>query len=595
MTTRTALSRMAVVLITAPLTMAQLPKSARLFDQNCVSCHANTPGSAGPEAGALRRLTPEAIVNKLATHGAAAALSNDDKVAIAEYLSGRNYMAPGEGDAAKMPNTCKNGASFAGLTSAPAWNGWSVDATNARFQTAKAAGIAANQASRLKLKWAFGFPGGSSMYGQPAVVAGRVFIGLNNGMVYSIDAVSGCAYWSFQARSGVRNAINIGEVKGQGATRFAAYFGDVRANVYAIDAMTGKLLWESRVDDNAVAGITGTPALHEGRLYVPVSSREEGMGISELYPCCTFRGSVVALDANTGKQIWKSYVIQEAPKPTRKNASGTQLWGPAGGAVWNTPTIDPKNKALYIGTGNAYTEPGAPGTDAVMAMDLATGKILWSVQDTLSDAWLACGPAWGNTDNCPKNMGPDFDFGASPILKTLPNGKRLLIAGQKSGMIWAHDPDQKGAVVWKTQIPEKLAIGEITFGGAADDQYAYFGVSSVGVAAVRLSNGERVWTTPIKAAGPRLGIGAAMSVIPGTVFGGGYDGIVRAISTKDGELVWQFNMMQEFKTVNGVPAKGGSMGSAGPVIAGGTVFVPSGYTFGERGTPGNALLAFSVE
>jgi polyvinyl alcohol dehydrogenase (cytochrome) len=599
MTIRTLLSAMAVAWMAAPLTMAQLPKSAKLFDENCVKCHANVAGSTGPEAGALRRLTPEAIVTKLGSHGAVSGLSDvlseNDKQAIAEYLSGRNLMAPGQGDAAKMPNACKGNPPITSLTTAPAWNGWGADATNARYQTAKIAGIPANQVSRLKLKWAFGFPGGSSMYGQPTVAAGRVFIGLNNGFVYSIDAASGCAYWSFQARSGVRNAISIGEIKGQGAARFALYFGDVRANVYAVDASSGRLLWENRVDENSVAGITGAPALYDGRLYVPVSSREEGVGISELYPCCKFRGSVVALDANSGKQIWKSYVIQETPKPTHKNSAGTQMWGPGGGAVWNTPTIDPKNKALYIGTGNTYTEPGAPGTDAVMAMDLATGKHLWSVQDTLNDEWLACGPAWGNTDNCPKNMGPDFDFGASPILKTLPGGKRLLIAGQKSGMIWAHDPDQKGAVVWKTQIPEKLAIGEITFGGAADDEYAYFGVSSVGVAAVRLSTGERLWTTAIKAAGPRLGIGAAMSVIPGTVFGGGYDGIVRAISTKDGELVWQFNMMQDFKTVNGVVAKGGSMGSAGPVVAGGTVFVPSGYTFGERGTPGNALLAFSAE
>ncbi len=451
----------ALLALTSPFALAQLPKSAKLFEQNCIRCHANVPGSAGPGAAVLRRLEPEAIVAKLASHPAGGVLPDADQRAIAEYLSGRNLMAAGEGDAAKMPNACKGNPPLPSLTSGPAWNGWSVDSTNARYQPN---GFAANRASSLKLKWAFGFPGGSSMYGQPTVAAGRVFIGLNNGMVYSIDANSGCAYWSFQAHSGVRNAINIGEVKGQGAARFAAYFGDVRANVYAIDASTGKLLWENRVDDNAVAGITGTPALHDGRLYVPVSSREEAMGISELYPCCTFRGSVVALDANTGKQIWKSYTIQEAPQPTRKNTAGTQLYGPAGGAVWNTPTIDPKNKALYIGTGNLYTEPDAAGTDAVMAMDLATGKHLWSVQDTLNDAWLACGAAWGNTDNCPKNMGPDFDFGASPILRTLPNGKRLLIAGQKSGMIWAHDPDQKGAVVWKTQIPEKLAIGEITFG-----------------------------------------------------------------------------------------------------------------------------------
>jgi polyvinyl alcohol dehydrogenase (cytochrome) len=192
-------------------------------------------------------------------------------------------------------------------------------------------------------------------------------------------------------------------------------------------------------------------------------------------------------------------------------------------------------------------------------------------------------------------MGPDFDFGASPILRTLQNGRRILIAGQKSGMVWGHDPDRNGAVVWKTQVPEKLSIGEITFGGAADDKYAYFGVSSVGVAAIDLATGEKKWIAPVKAAGPRLGLGAALSVVPGAVLGGGYDGILRAFATANGELLWQYNMVQEYKTVNGVPAKGGSMGAPGLTIAGGLVFAPSGYVFGERGTRGNALLAFAVE
>ena len=393
----------------------------------------------------------------------------------------------------------------------------------------------------------------------------------------------------------MRNAISIGEVKGQGTARFAAYFGDVRANVYAIDASTGRLLWETRADDHGVAGITGAPALFEGRLYVPVASREEAAGISPTYPCCTFRGSVVALNADTGRQVWKTYVIPETPKPTRKNSIGTQLWAPAGGGVWNTPTIDAKLHALYVGTGNTYTEPAAERTDAILAMDLETGKVLWAVQDTPNDSWLACGTAWGKSENCPKEMGPDYDFGSSPILRALPNGRRILVAGQKSGMVWGHDPDRNGAVVWKTQLPEKLALGEITFGGAADEQTAYFGVSSVGVAAVDLATGERKWVAPVKAAGPRLGLGAALSTIPGAVFGGGYDGILRGFSTTNGELLWQFNMVQEFQTVNGVAAKGGSMGGPGPTIAGGVLLVGSGYTFGERGTPGNALLAFSVE
>lgn len=577
---------------------AQLPKSARLFEQNCLSCHGYTQGQQAPGVNALRQISPEAILVALETgpaHDRARQLSNADKTAIAEYLSGRNLMTAHSGDANLMPNKCPANPPITSLSAEPAWNGWSVDATNARFQTGKAAGIAPNQVSQLKLKWAFGFPGGSSMYGQPAVVAGRVFVGLNTGYVYSINAATGCAYWSFQARSGVRNAISLGEIKGQGSTRFAAYFGDVRANVYAIDATTGRLVWETKVDENGQAGITGAPTLYEGRLYVPVSSREEAAGTSPTYPCCTFRGSVVALNANTGKQIWKTYVIPEAPKPLRKNSLGTQLWGPAGGAVWNSPTIDPKQHALYVGTGNTYTEPPADRTDAILALDLDNGKVRWVVQDTPHDAWLACGAAWGTSENCPKDMGPDYDFGASPILRTLSNGHRLLIAGQKSGMVWAHDPDNKGAVVWKVQLPEKLALGEITFGGAADEQNAYFGVSSAGVAAVDLATGAKKWLAPIKAAGPRLGVGAALTVIPGAVFGGGYDGLLRAFSASNGELVWQFNMLQDFHTVNGVPAKGGSLGAPGPVVAGGMIYVASGYTFGERGIPGNVLLAFSRE
>ena len=576
--------------------IAQLPKSGRLFEQNCVMCHGNVAGRPAPEAGALRRLTPEAIVQALAAgsaHERARQLSEEDQRAIGEFLSGRNYMAAGAGEAAKMPNACKSNPGITSLTSAPAWNGWGADGTNGRFQSAKAAELPADRVSRLKLKWAFGFPGATAVYGQPTIVAGRVFVGLNNGFVYSLDAATGCAYWSFQARAGVRNAISVGEIKGHGEARFAAYFGDVRANVYAVDAGAGRLLWERRVDDHPVAGITGAPSLYQGRLYVPVSSREEAAGIAVNYPCCSFRGSIVALNADTGRQLWKTYTVPEAAEPRGKNSAGTELWGPSGGAVWNSPTVDPKMHALYVGTGNAYTVPGAEGTDSIMAFDLASGRVLWIVQDTPHDAWLACNPnSWGVTENCPKPMGPDYDFGASPILRNLPDGHRILVAGQKSGVVWGHDPDQKGAVVWKVQLPEKMALGEITFGGAADDRYAYFGVSSLGVAAIDLATGERKWVAPLKAAGPRLGIGAAMSVIPGAVFGGGYDGILRAFSTANGELLWQFNMRQDYQTVNGVAAQGGSMGSAGPTVAGGMVFAPSGYVFGERGTPGNVLLAF---
>jgi len=588
-----------VAILLCGTAFAESPQTVRLFELTCVSCHGKAQKPPIPDPTALRQMTPEAIYQVLSADRqhlqAMPKLTDADKREVAEFAGGRNMMEGLVADASKMPNVCKANPPITSLTALPAWNGWSADRTNARFQTAASAGLTKAQIPRLKLKWAFGFPGATSVHGQPAIAGGRVFVGLNNGYIYSLDAATGCAYWSFQARADVRNAISIGEVKDQGAAKFAVYFGDVRANVYALDANTGRPLWRTKVDQHGLASITGAPALYQGRLYVPVASREEQSGVALTYPCCTFRGSVVALDANTGKQIWKTYTIPDEPKPTRKNSAGTQLWAPAGGGVWNTPTIDPKQHALYVGTGNSYTQPAQPMTDAILALDLDTGKVLWVKQDTPKDAWLVCFGAFGKTENCPEDMGPDYDFGASPILRTLPNGRRILVAGQKGGVVWAHDPDRKGALVWKTQIPEKESIGEITFGGAADDQNAYFGVSSVGVVALRLTDGSKRWVAPVKAAGPRLGIGAALSVAPGVVFSGGYDGILRVFSTKDGELLWQYNMLQEYKTVNGVAAKGGSMGQAGPVVVGGTLFAGSGYYFGARGTPGNVLLAFTAK
>ena len=590
--------KIAVVLVAfGTLASAQSPEAGRLFEQNCVTCHGKVekvPGTA-----ALRQMPADVILAALTTGGMreqAQALTVEQKQAIAEYLAGYNLVSEQSADAKRMPNACPGNPPLGDLSAMPAWNGWGADRTNSRFQPASAAKLPADQVSRLKLKWAFGFPGATAVYGQPTVVGGRVFVGVNTGYVYSLDAATGCVYWSFRARSGVRNAISIGPIKGHGSAKFAAYFGDVRANVYAIDAATGAELWRTHVDEHGIAGITGAPSLYEGRLYVPVSSREEQAGVSPAYPCCTFRGSVVALDANTGKQIWKTYTIPETPKPTLKNSAGTQLYGPAGGAIWNSPTIDKKRRALYVGTGNAYTEPAPPRTDSIMALDMDSGKVLWAVQDTPHDSWLVCFDQ--KTENCPKDMGPDYDFGSSPILRTLPGGKRILVAGQKSGMVLAHDPDQKGALVWKAQLPKQLALGEITYGGAADEQNAYFGLKSGGIAAVQLTTGERTWFAPLEG---RVGRGAgggqtaALSAIPGAVFSGGWDGKLRAFSTENGKPLWEYNMLQEFQTVNGVAAKGGGMGAPGPAIAGGMLFAGSGYVFGANGAPGNVLLAFGAE
>ena len=475
----------------------------------------------------------------------------------------------------------------------PSWNGWGVDVHNTRFQNAEAAGITAARVPGLKLKWAFGFPLGVSAFGQPSVAAGRVFVGSDIGYVYSLDMRTGCVYWSYQTKAAVRTAITIGRSGNAASARYAVYLGDMQANVYALDAATGALLWTRRVEDHFSARITAAPTLFQGRLYVPVST-SEGFSASTLdYPCCTFRGSVVALNAQTGDQIWKAYTISE-PKPTKKNSIGTQLYAPSGVAVWNSPTVDVKRHAIYFGDGDSATEPAPDTSDSILAVDMNSGKLLWHFQAEPNDATLGGCFGKNRTENCPENPGPDWDFGASPILKTLPSGRDLLLAPNKSGIVFALDPDREGAVVWKTNLAEKTGTRStnLVWGGSADRQNLYVGLVTGSITAVQISTGEKLWTTRLAPPGSRISYAAASSAIPGAVFIGGTDGKIHALSSADGRELWSFDTARDFDTVNKVPAHGGSIGSIGPAIAGGMVFIGSGYSV-TSGIPGNVLLAFA--
>jgi polyvinyl alcohol dehydrogenase (cytochrome) len=580
----------------------------RSFEEHCATCHRN-PGVAraagaeqAPDLDALRRLAPDTVfaaitMSPTPAHAQAVADASDVvKRGYAEFLGGRKIGSIPAGDPKAMPNQCPASAKLTDPSAGPAWNGWSADATNARFQSGKAAGITAAQVPNLKLKWAFGLPNAASMYSQPTVAGGRVFFGADTGYVYALDAKSGCVAWGFQAASGVRNAPSVGPVKGHPGSSYAVYFGDLRGNVYALDAATGRALWIVSADPHPLAAVTGSPILHRGRLYVPLASREEAAGGGPDYPCCTFRGSIVALDADTGKQAWKTFIIGEEPKPTKKNSRGVQLYAPSGGGIWATPTVDEARGALYIGTGDAYSRPvSATTTDAVMALDLATGKPRWTVQHTPDDAWLVGCEAANPSENCPANIGPDWDFGDSPIMRTLNDGRAIVISGQKSGEVYAQDV-RDGKVIWKATLVEKLARGEITFGGAADDQRVYFGTRSGAVWALDLKTGEKKWTTPVAPIPQRQsGQTAALTVIPGIVFSGGQDGVLRAFAAADGRQVWEFDTVRDFMTANGVAARGGAMGAPGPIVAGGMLFLGSGYTGLGNGRGGNVLLAFETD
>ena len=568
---------------------------ATLYDAACAQCHdAPAQGSRAPAKSALRDRSPEAIVDAL-TGGAmryqGLSLSGSERRAIAEYLTGKSFGGDITGAAGAM---CAPPPPF-DASAAPAWNGWGPTIANTHYQPAAQAGLSAAQVPHLALTWAFGFPDTTSAWGQPTIAGGRLFVGSQNGTVYSLDPARGCVAWTFTAHGGVRASISIGGGR--------AYFSDQTGYAYALDAATGRQIWSVKVEEHPLVRLTGSPALYDGRLYVPTSSYEES-GKGPTYACCTFRGSIVALDASTGAVIWRAYTITEQPKRLGKRADGVEAWGPAGGAIWSAPTIDPKRHAIYVGVGNTYAGVAtAPLANAVAAFDLRDGHLLWAQQVSAPDIF-GCRPGEAN---CGEKPGPDFDFGSSPALTPLPNGKDAIVIGNKSGIGYAMDPDNRGAILWQYRAGKGGALGGIEWGSAVDATHAYFPVADAngpnpgGLHAVDLATGERAWFAPPaalacgeKGRGCNGAQSAAITAIPGVVFSGSMDGAIRAFSATDGSIVWAFNTNREFDTVNHVKAHGGSLNGPAPVVAGGMLYVSAGYgAFGSR--TGNVLLAFDVQ
>jgi len=581
-----------------------------VFERECASCHIRTSApSAVPSPDVLRQLTPDAIVTSLTTgrmRVQGERLSEADRRAVAEFLAGRAVAAR----VSPVANQCRTAPSLPAEIRGPMWNGWGAGLANTRYQTALAASLAAEQVPQLKLKWAFGFEGALAARTQPSIVGGILFTASERGDVYALDAKTGCTHWTYRAQAAVRTAMTVAPYRAPGAsTRYALYFGDGRANAYAVDAESGAALWMRKLDEHPNAAITGAPAVHEGRVYVPTSAAGEEVRGGRLdYGCCTFRGSVSALDATNGDVLWKSYSITTEPKPRAVNKDGVQLFGPAGAGIWGAPTIDARRGVLYIGTGNGFAEPAQPTTNAVIAFELDTGRIRWVKQTVPGDVWLwQCPPENPTNPNCPAKQGPDFDFGTSPLIARTAQGRELLVVPQKSGMAYALDPDRNGDTVWEYRFGEGSALGA-QWGAAADERNVYIGVGGSlssapgGMHAIDLATGIRVWSSPPQSQLCTGGAeercyaaqGGAVTVIPGVVFSGGSDGGLRAYSTRDGSIVWQVDTNREFKTVNGVTANGATIDGAGPVIVDGMLFVNSGYS-GIVGRAGNVLLAFEVQ
>ena len=590
---------------------------ANLYKLLCATCH-DGGNERAPARDTLKQMSADRVLNAMENGPMLPMASNrttGERRALAEFVSGKRLsktlsVAPPSQAMCRPAST-----TFANPSNVPLWNGWGMNTFNTRYQDNAAAGFSAADVPRLKVKWAFGFPGDITINAQPTVVGGRVFVGSLSGTVYSLSAATGCVHWFFQAASAVRAAVSVAQVQTGSGPRYAAFISDQAANVYAVDAATGKQIWKTKVDNFPLARVTGSPTFYNGRLYVGVASGEEAAGGATDYECCRFRGSLVALNGATGEQVWRTYTITEEARPIRKNTKGVQQWGPSGAPIWTSPAIDVQHNALYVATGDNYSDPPTANSDAFMAFDLDTGKVLWSRQMTASDAWnTAC--RLSDKTNCPEADGPDWDFASSPILVTLANGRRALVAGQKSGVVHALDPDRNGEVLWSTRIGKGGTLGGVQWGSAADQSNVYVALSDIvrttipnsqgsepdpraggGMFALRLDNGERVWYTPPADCGDRKRCSpaqsAAVSAIPGVAFSGSVDGHLRGYAMADGKVIWDFDTVRPFDTVNKVQARGGSLNGPGPAIAGGMLFVTSGYA--ANGIPGNVLLAFSVD
>jgi polyvinyl alcohol dehydrogenase (cytochrome) len=596
----------------------QTPDGGALYIEHCAACHDGADARA-PSGDALRLRGPQAIVDAL-TSGPmryqGLPLNGAERRALAEFVTGAKLRGTVRGDAvgrcARIPPFTDPSSSpasqgspgSAGSPGSPEWNGWSPALDNTHFQPGAQAGLTPAQVPHLKLVWAFGFPDAASAWAQPTIAGGRLFVGSQNGTVYALDPKSGCSVWTFAAHAGVRASVTIGRrgtrVDGRGRG-YSAFIADQAGWVYAVDAASGALQWSRRIDDHPLVRLTGSPVYHAGRIYVPTSSYEEG-GKPPGYSCCTFRGSLVVLDAASGEIVWRRFTIPQPPSLLRAYADGVEVWGPSGGAIWSAPTIDVKRGVVYAGVGNTYSGPPQATADAIVAFDLRTGAMRWAKQMQPGERDVfGCAP---REVNCGEKAGPDFDFGASPALVTVAGGRDLLIAGQKSGVVYALDPDRRGQVVWRYRAGGGSGLGGIQWGVAADRSRAYAPVADIyaaepgGLHAIDLVTGKRAWfappVPPVCGTPSRACSGAqfsAVTVIPGAVFSPSNDGAVRAFSTSDGSLLWSFDTNREFHTVNGVKARGGSMNGPAPIVAGGMLYIGSGYgTFGLR--PGNVLLAF---
>ncbi|MEX1257730.1 MAG: PQQ-binding-like beta-propeller repeat protein [Gemmatimonadota bacterium] len=581
-----------------------------LFQQRCNVCHGGGDPRA-PTIATLRSMTAEQLTFAL-TEGIMApqgsTLSAEQRSQLIAYLAAQSV--PQEEWITSM--TCTAAARRVALEGPVAMRTAGVEVTASRMISAEAAGLSRDDFARLELAWAIAFPGVTGLRAGPVIVGSTVFYSaVNTAKLLALDTESGCVKWVYDSPTPLRSSVSLGEIGAP--VRPALFFGDARGQVHAVDAETGAAIWiaSGRADEGS-SNITGSVVFHDGKVIVPLSASGVAAGSNPDFECCVGRGAVAALDAETGRRLWAYVTMEEAEYTGAVNSAGARLRGPSGAPIWSTPSIDARRGRVYVTTGENTSLPATGTSDAVIALDIETGEALWIFQSVANDVWnMACGARPG--PNCPsadQSILRDWDFGGSAILIALADGRELLLAGQKSGHLWALNPDD-GSVVWERRVGEGGALGGNHWGIAVDGERVFLPISDPGAGANRMpgmyafgiATGAPVWEHRLSPDCPperaervpgcqaRFGLSATPLVVDGAVISAGIDGRLYIFDGESGETLFQFDTARPFEAINGVEGHGGSIDAHSIAAGAGMVFIGSGYgSFSQP--PGNVLLGF---
>jgi polyvinyl alcohol dehydrogenase (cytochrome) len=582
-----------------------------VYDKACGACHNNPESTRAPALASLRLMRKPSVeyaitIGYMRTQ--AKGLTADERTQLLDWLA----LGQPDNSVWMQQARCRGAPARINASATSVAPTWGVNLGNTRMQTSEQAGLRKEDFASLELAWAVAFPQTPTMRSQPVVVGNTVYVVASDaGRMYALDSKTGCAKWQYESPTPLRSSISYGEIS-KGKPVIVA--GDATGFVVAVDALNGKQVWRSDVRLHEANRITGTPVIHKGRVYAPLSATEINHAVDETYECCKAQGAVIAIDLRTGRKIWTGRTMVEAQK-TQLSRVGTQMWGPSGAPIWNTPAIDEKRNLLYVGTGEQNSIPFVDTTDAIVAFNLDTGERKWVFQATERDLWHYACPRGANCFGAETGVTRDVDFGGSVVIGKRADGRDIILAGQKSGDIWALDPDNGGKLVWNIRLSRGGANGGVHWGIATDGQRVFapmndnsqpteeLPLAGVALHALDVETGKVLWTA--KGEGDcsgdrrerypncerRFGFSPAPLVIDGAVLQGSVDGILRVFDTETGAELWRYDTMRTFDTVNGVPGNGGSIDSSPYIAADGMLYVVSGYArFGE--SPGNVILAF---